>query len=145
MRYWDTSALLKLYVSEPDSKYFLELVTSSDDPLLSADIVREEMLCALYRKEHAHDIKPGAATQLFKAFLADEQAGRIITIPNGKDVVLQAERLVRRAYAAAPALPIRSPDAIHVASALASKATVVVATDARLRDVAQQMGFKLLP
>lgn len=103
------------------------------------------MLCALYRKEYAHDIKPGAASQLFKAFLADERAGRIITVPNGKDVALQAERLVKRAYAATPALPIRSLDAIHVASALASKATAVVATDARLRDVARQMGLKPLP
>ena len=34
MNYWDTSALLKLYVPEHDSGYFLESVVTSGQPLV---------------------------------------------------------------------------------------------------------------
>ncbi len=145
MIYWDSSALLKLYVTEADSGYFLNLVANSSEPLLSADIAREEILCALYRKEYAGDLKSGAAAALFKRFLADENKGRIITIPNGRDVIAEAEILVQKAYKQPPALLIRSLDTIHIAAALASKASTVVATDQRLRNVAQLMGLKVLP
>ncbi|CAN5880147.1 hypothetical protein BH24DEI2_BH24DEI2_07950 [soil metagenome] len=145
MRFWDTSALLKLYAFEPDAAYFLNLVANDARPLLTADIAREEMLCALYRKELSGDVKPGEARVLFNRFLEDERNGRIIVIPNGQDVLAEAERLVKRCYAQTPPLTVRSLDVIHVASALVSKADAVVATDARLRDAAGVMGLNVLP
>jgi len=64
LTYWDTSALIKLYAPEPDSSYFLELLAQAQQPPLSADITRAEILCTLYRKEQAGDLVAGAATLL---------------------------------------------------------------------------------
>ena len=83
MNYWDTSALIKLYAPEPDSPYFLTLLSRAEGPLLTSDITRAEVLCTLYRKEHAGDLAAGAAEVLFARFLADADAGRIVLIPNG--------------------------------------------------------------
>ena len=144
MTYWDTSALLKLYVNETDSAYF-ETLAAENRPIFTADIAREEMLCTLYRKELEGNVEPGSADLLFKQFLSDESAGRVVIVPNGRDVVTEAERLVKRCYAVTPLLMVRSLDVIHVASALVGKAKTVVATDSRLRAAAGAMGLNVLP
>lgn len=145
MDYWDTSALLKLYAPEPDSAYFLERVAVSRRALLTADIAKAELLCALNRKEHAGDLRAGGATALFARFDQDVSEGRIVLVPYSQDVFTNVQRLVKVAYATSPALMIRSLDAIHVASAVLSKAEVVVVTDVRLRDVAALMGLTTEP
>ena len=145
MNYWYTSALLKLYVLERDSTYFRALATNSVEPIITSDIAREEVLCALYRKEHEANLKVGGAAKLFQSFQADSSNGRIVMVPKGKDVLSQVELLLSRAYSQKPPLFIRSLDAVHIASALSIKAKSIVATDKRLRDVATLMGFALLP
>ena len=65
-------------------------------------------------------------------------------IPNGLDVTAEAENLVKL-YSQPQPLFIRSLDAIHIASALVSQASTLVATDKRLRDVAVLMGLTVLP
>jgi len=72
--YWDTSALLKLYVTEEDSPTFLKLVSDLEGPILSSVVVGTEVLCTLYHKEHAGDLKPGAAGAVFRQFMADVTA-----------------------------------------------------------------------
>jgi predicted nucleic acid-binding protein len=143
--YWDTSALLKLYAPEPDSAYFLERVAKGHRALLTADLAKVELFCALKRKEHAGDLQAGGAAALSESFERDVSAGRIVAVPYGQDVFTEVQHLVKRAYAASPVLMIRSLDAIHVASAILSKTKVVVATDVRLRDVAALMGLRTEP
>ena len=145
MSYWDTSALIKLYAPEPDSSYFLDLIAHAEGPLLCSDIARAEVLCTLYRKEHAGDLAAGAAAVLFDHFLGDIDAGRMVLIPNDLEVAQKAHTLLKQAYSQPQPLLIRSLDAIHVASALTAKATTVIATDARLREVAKLLGFAVLP
>lgn len=145
MRYWDTSALVKLYAPEPDSPYFLNLIAQAQHPPLSSEIARAEVLCTLYRKEHAGDLKPSAAATLFARFTSDAAAGHFVLIPNGADVTAEAEKLVKQTYSQPQPLLIRSLDALHVASALTAQATTLVATDVRLRDVAVLVGLKVLP
>lgn len=103
------------------------------------------MLCTLYRKESAGDLVPGAAAALFARFLSDAEAGRLVLVPNGLDVTARAQGVVERAYGQPRPVLIRSLDALHVASALAARATTLVATDGRLRDVAALMGLAVLP
>ena len=50
MRYWDTSALLKLYVTEPDSARF-RAHASATGPVLTSDVARWELFVVLQRKE----------------------------------------------------------------------------------------------
>ena len=145
MNYWDTSALLKLYLPEDDSGYFLDLVVSSGQPIVSSAIATPEMLCALYRKECAGDLKSGGALATYRKFLGDCRASRIVLVPYGEQVFTTAEEIVRLAFRGARPAMVRSLDAIHVASAVTARARVMVATDARLRTVAAMAKLKLVP
>jgi uncharacterized protein len=143
MMYWDTSAILKLYVPEADSAYFLNLATRTEEQVLTSVIATMELLCAFERKERIGELKSGGATAAFEQFLNDTRRGRIIEIPYGRDVVEEARKLLGRI--SGPQALIRSLDMIHVASAIVAKAKSVVATDLRLRQVASCASLKLLP
>jgi predicted nucleic acid-binding protein len=145
VNYWDTSALLKLYVPEDDSGYFLDLVVASDQPIVSSAIATAEMLCALYCKECAGDLKSGGALAAYRKFLGDCRAGRIVLVPYGEQVFTAAEEIVRLAFRRARPVMVRSLDAIHVASAVTARARIMVATDTRLRQVAAMAKLKLMP
>ena len=145
MNYWDTSALLKLYVPEDDSGYFLNSVVTSDQPLVSSAIAAVEMLCAVYRKECIGDLKRGGALATYQRFLGDSREGRIVLVPYGEQVFTAAEEIVRLAFRRARPIMVRSLDAVHVASALTARARVMVATDTRLRQVAAMAKLKLAP
>jgi predicted nucleic acid-binding protein len=145
MTYWDSSALLKLYILEPDTPYFLQLVAGTDDQILTSTIAAIEILCATYRKESAGDLKPGGAAAAFDKYLDDVRLGRIIEIPFGKDVVDEARKLLKHGYGSHRRILIRSLDIIHVASAKVSGTKLVVATDTRLRDAASHANMKVLP
>ena len=145
MNYWDTSALLKLYLPEDDSGYFLDSVVTSDQPLVSSAIAAVEMLCAVYRKESVGDLKRGGALATYQKFVGDCRAGRIVLVPCGEQVFTAAEEIVRLAFRRARPVMVRSLDAIHVASAVTARARVMVATDTRLRQVAAMAKLKLMP
>ena len=103
------------------------------------------MLCALYRKERAGDLKPGGSKAVFRKFIADTNAGRIVTIPYGVDVAAEAETLVQLAFDQPKPIMVRSLDVIHVSSALAIGAKALVATDARLRRLTALTPLEVLP
>jgi predicted nucleic acid-binding protein len=75
MSYWDTSALVKLYVAEVDSPYFLQLLGNTDEPIVTSAIVTTEVLCVLYRKEQARGLKPGGAKTIYQKFKSSIGAG----------------------------------------------------------------------
>ena len=145
MIYWDSSALLKLYIPEPDTPYFLQLVAGTDDQILTSTVAAIEILCATHRKESVGDLKPGGGAAAFEKFLDDVRVGRVIEIPYGRDVVEEARKLLKHTYGGPRRILIRSLDVIHVASAKVSGIKLVVATDARLRDAASLANMKLLP
>ena len=145
MTYWDTSALLKLYVAEPDSKYFLKLVAATKEALATSDLARVEIFAALSRKELAGELGSGAAKRLYARFLSHTASSLVVTLPVGLDVLDKANELTEAALAVSPPIMIRSVDAIHVASATAIGAKTLIATDLRLRAVAVLAGLSVLP
>ena len=145
MSYWDTSALVKLYIAEADSPYFLQLIAGGDEPIVSSAIVTAEILCVLYRKEQARALKGGGAGRIYGKFSQDVRTGRILTVPYGPDVEAQAEKLARLVFNRPRPILIRSLDMIHVSTALSSRARDLVATDTRLREVAVLAGLHVLP
>lgn len=77
MIYWDASALLKLYLTEPDSAAFVALAIESQDQIVSSAIVEVEMLCGLNRRERSGDLKPGGARTFYRRFVSDLQSRKI--------------------------------------------------------------------
>jgi len=145
MDYWDTSALVKLYVAEADSAYFLQLLTTKDEPIASSAIAAAEVLCVLFRKEQAGALRRGGGRRIYSKFKSDVSAGRILTIPYSHDVEAEVEKVASRVFTRKGVVLIRSLDLIHVATALSGGARDLVTTDVRLREVSKIVGLNVIP
>lgn len=143
--YWDTSALIKLYVPEPDSAFFVDLIAKDAQPVCTSVITAIEIRCALNRKEQAGDIRRVDAVRAMKKFIADCGDGRITKLPCNDETTSLAQDIVDFASAARKPVMLRSLDAIHLASAKAIRAAGVATTDVRMRDIAAILRLKLIP
>jgi len=144
MSYWDTSALLKLYVPEPDSPAFVEYARTHPGAF-TARIASWEALTAFRRKEAEGIIRPGTAQMLHSALLKDGISGYWRWVELSHAVETAFGQILDRCFQLNPPLPIRTLDAIHLACALTVGETEVVATDRRLRAAAIAMGCTLFP
>jgi predicted nucleic acid-binding protein len=68
---------------------------------------------------------------------------RVVTMDNQTEAEFNA--IMARCYRHAPPIPLRTFDAIHLATARAAGETEIVATDKRLRDAAKVLGFTVFP
>ncbi len=73
MLFWDTSAVIRLYVDEPDARPFRTLAQRPESLLISAFTVHE-LHCGLHRKEFVKALKPGMAEVLYQTFRDEIEA-----------------------------------------------------------------------
>jgi predicted nucleic acid-binding protein len=144
MLFWDTSAVLKLYVDEPDARPFRTLAQTPESLFISAFTVHE-LHCALHRKEIVKALKPGMAEVLYQTFRDEVEGDYFKLIAYTSRVEQHALKVVRDCYAAKQPVLVRVLDALQLASALAAGATDIVSTDARMRQGAALLGMKLFP
>ncbi len=143
--YWDTSALLKLYIAEPESEAMARLAALCEGPLLSSAIAPVEIVSTLARKEHVGELRRDGSREIFKKISEDITAGRFSLVPFGDDVVLESARIVRLGYGRKRPVMVRALDLIHLASAAVSRSKRIVTTDKRMRELAERAGFEVLP
>ena len=144
MLFWDTSAVLKLYVDEPDARPFRTLAQRPESLLISAFTVHE-LHCGLHRKEFVKALKPGKAEALYQAFRDEIEAGYFRLIVYSSHVEQHALEVVRDCYGASRPVLVRVLDALQLASARAAGATDMVSTDTRMRQGAALLGMKVFP
>jgi uncharacterized protein with PIN domain len=144
MLFWDTSAVLKLYVDEPDARPFRTLAQRPESLLISAFTVHE-LHCGLHRKEFVKALKPGMAEVLYQTFRDEIDAEYFRLIAYNSRVEQHALEVVRQCYGAKEPVLVRGLDALQLASALAAGATDMVSTDTRMRQGAALLKMKLLP
>ena len=145
MPFWDTSALVKLYVRERDSDRFTKLVRSSTERTIISQLTLAEMHRALSAKAFAQAIPASLAEPTYREFRKDVEAVTIEVIPFGRDVQDEFDRIVPICYRAGPAVPIRTLDGLLLASALIAKTPELVSTDLRMRDAGALLGLRVLP
>lgn len=123
--YLDTSAFVKLVVTEPESEALRGELRRWPDRA-SATLLRTETIRALRRS--GHESLVGSARRLFRAM----------------HLIRLDEPLLDRAGELAPA-ELRSLDAIHLAAALAigPDLGVLVSYDARLTEAALAQGLRV--
>ena len=138
LAYFDTSVLIKRYVEEPGSAYARRLMRRYH--LLSSVITPVEAVSAVARRYRAGEV----TRTHFDAIVARMHADRLYwdLVELGAGVLEAAERLVLQT-------PVRTLDALHIASALVlrmeSEAALPFATaDARQREAADQVGLKVV-
>ena len=78
MSFWDTSALVKLYVRERDSDRFVELARKAETRAIISQLSIHEMRCVLHRKEFARTIPPDTAELAYRRFYDHVEEGSSI-------------------------------------------------------------------
>ena len=144
MVFWDTSALLKLYVAEPDSNAFAT-IARSEEPLAISAWTTHEMLCGLHRKELLRDLKAGGAEAIYQSILQQVTSGALHVISYTATVAQRTTEVIRGCYGARTPVAIRSLDALQLGSALAGGAIEMVSADARMRAGAKIFNLRVLP
>src|SRR5207247_6567682 len=132
MPFWDTSALVKLYVRERDSDRFVEMARKSETRVTISQLSIHEMRCMLHRKEFARAIPPHTAELAYREFYSDVEDAVLKLIPYGQDIALEFDRIVRVCYRAIPVVPIHALDGLLLASAVTARMPDLVSTDLRM-------------
>ena len=138
MRYYDTSALVKQYLQEAGSKLVLELLKSGEK-VYTASLTYAETHAAFSRRTREGRLTRETTKRLALRFDKDWES---------YDIVVLSENVFRLARQMLYRDPLRSADAIHLASALLLARTSprsswsFVCADGRLCDAAKSEGFQ---
>ena len=142
--YWDTSALVKIYASEPDSPAYRSLLESRTEQPVTSFLHRVELFFALRHKEDRGEMVVGAAARLFSAYRQHLDGGRFHEIPWGNDVASVARDTLEPCLSAATSVELRSLDGLHLGALLSGGITKLVTTDAKMRKAAETLGIVLI-
>ena len=94
MSYWDTSALAKLYLVEPDSATF-DVLAQRPTPIRISPLVRYEARLAFLRREREGAIAANAAVVLSRRLDQDIAVGKVEIVATGFAVESEFERVVQ--------------------------------------------------
>ena len=138
--YLDTAILVKLLVREPDSDFYVTLVDGQ--PAWSSQLVLVECFSALLRKERERAITQAHRRRAARQVAADVAARRLSLVPVTADLIERARAILEVCHGA---VPLRSLDAIHLASAERCQSWPLCSNDARVRAAAGKLGLPLSP
>ena len=138
--YLDSCIIVKLLVAEPDSEFFIRSLEGK--PVVTSELAQTEVFSALLARERAGKISAADRHRAWREFEARIQAKEIRVEQMNALVLHKARHLLERCH---PNVPLRTLDAIHLATADLCHDFPLVTTDARLRDAATLMGFSLFP
>jgi predicted nucleic acid-binding protein len=138
--YLDSGIIVKLLVREPDSQWFERNLRGYN--FESSELCLTEVCSALLQKERQSNI--GAperirATEKFFSMIEEE----MISLLNLDRTLLNRARMIQ--FACHPQIPLRTLDALHVATCDLNRCGAMAATDRRMRAACKQLGIAMLP
>ena len=138
--YLDSAIIVKLLVREADSDWFARNL--SGHSFDTSELALTEVCAALLFKERDNDITPEErvrATEKFYSLVEDEL---ILLHPLNRRVLDRARAIQLACH---PRVPLRTLDALHVATCDLHHSGALAATDRRMRAACVQLGIALLP
>jgi predicted nucleic acid-binding protein len=138
--YLDSAIVVKLLVRERESVWFTRNL--SGQSFETSELALAEVCAALLVKERAGDLTPNErikATETFFSMIEDEL---ILLLPLNRKVIDRARAVQLACH---PAVPLRTLDALHVATCDLHNSGSMSATDRRIRSACQQLGIALIP
>jgi predicted nucleic acid-binding protein len=129
--YFDTSSLLKFIIKEIGSEENLSIWNFSDEKVCS-QLTRTEMHSALMRKVREGSISASAMRARLDAM--DKLFADVVLVDITSEVIDASCELVKE-------LPLKSADAIHLATALMVRADLFSSSDKRLCAAASESGI----
>ena len=138
--YLDTGILVKLLTPEPETEWFERELRGH--PLATSELALVEVKSALFSKERAGRItamqRMKAEAKLFE--LIDTEIIELVNLNNR--VLRKASQIIAATH---PAVPLRSLDALHVASCDLAQDFPLCTTDARMHAAAQAVHIPVFP
>jgi predicted nucleic acid-binding protein len=136
--YLDTSVLVKLYVNEPDS-VACEGVAAGHT-LVSSELAYGEVFSALLANERAKRLTAEQRKLAWSRLLDDHEAGKVHFVPLNGVLVQEAAEVMEEVH---PEIPLRTLDAIHLATFLSVDAGPLFTRDRRMLDAARRLNLPL--
>jgi len=137
--YADSSAVLSWMFGEPEGEAVREVLAAADS-VIASDLTLVECDRTILRAQ--------AAGRISEAQAADRRGLLIATAAHWHLLRLDAE-VIERARRPFPSEPIRTLDALHLASALAARSAipglVMLCLDERMRTAGRELGFTVRP
>jgi predicted nucleic acid-binding protein len=144
MSYWDSSALVKLYVQELDSEEFRELALKASR-VATGSLTRHEVRTVFRRREAEGVLRSGETAALYNELTVDIAATDVVIQPETPDTEREFGAVLEVCFSQAPPIFIHTNDALHLASAKVAGEREFVTADMRQRAAAMLMGFTVLP
>ena len=138
--YLDTSALVKLYIPEPESAGLNREILGRRDLLIS-DLTVTEIVSSLCRRRREGALDTRIVTRLQRAVLNHIEIGVYRRVDLGPAIHREAERFLMSVERA----PLRAADALHLALAVSGEAASVLTYDRRLGAAARAIGLTVFP
>jgi uncharacterized protein len=135
--YVDTSALAKWYINEPYSDAFENFINDIGQGLI-ARLTVLEFRCLLARRRRVGSIDTRQENAAFRAFETDARDGYWRIEPVHDAHLLTALDLLERLKT----IPLRTLDAMHLAIATTTKASMIATADKIMADAARLLGLE---
>lgn len=129
--YFDTSSLLKFIIKEIGSEETRNIWNLSDEKVCS-QLTRSELISALMRKVREGSV-PARAVPEYQGAM-DKLFADVILVDITSDVIGASCELIKT-------LPLKSADAIHLATALMVRADLFSSSDKKLCTAASESGI----
>ena len=136
--YLDSCILVKLFVPEADSDYFGKLANGEN--LSSSILAYTEVWAALLAKERHGGVKLEQRQRAWNTFQYNVDEELILLVPFSPAIFKKANHLLETCH---PRIPLRSLDALHLASCDQLQDWPLCTTDKRMRDAATLLLFPL--
>lgn len=136
--YLDSSILVKLLIREEDSEFYGRL--TDGQAIASSMLAYTEVWAAMMAKERNKDIPTALRQRAWNMFERNylEDVFDLTSISDA--IVRRANWIVARVH---PQVPLRSLDAIHLATADQLQDWPIVTNDRRMREAAVLLGYPL--
>lgn len=138
--YLDTAILVKLLVREPDSDWFNHALIG--EHFETSELALTEVRSALLAKERAGHLSAAERTRAAQQFASMTTQDLVHLLPLNRLVL---ERAAAIQLACHPRIPLRTLDALHVATCDLHRCGSLSTTDARMRAACEQFAITLLP
>lgn len=136
--YLDASALVKLFVHEPESDALNQALLGAVNVIIS-DLALTEMASALGRRMREGRLLPAESRRL------QREAERLAAACHRVELTPPIHRRAERLLLSSQNTPLRAHDALHVATALSADAATIVTYDPRLRAAALSQALFVAP
>jgi len=138
--YLDSAIIVKLLVREPDSQWFSDHLTGHR--FVSSELALTEVRSALLSKERGGHISPRERMAAAGKFLSLLESDQIRLLPIDRQVLERAAAIQQACH---PQIPLRTLNALHVATCDLHRGGKMAATDGRMRAACKQLGLALMP